>query len=149
MKKLPLQLSNQDEVGRGACQRGGASDTGCIRDTDQESFPHLQLILGLQLDLLRCHHVTLIHQIHPVEVLRDMITSNEQQIDELVLVSSEWWLSPILLAQCRLKRTSANAAGHSKKTSDRALNQLPDSYQLQCKAYWTSRHINIIKIKDY
>lgn len=76
-EKLPLQLSNQDEVGRGARQRGGASDAGCIRDTDQESFPHLQLILGLQLDLLRCHHVTLLHLIRPVVVLRNIIPLNE------------------------------------------------------------------------
>lgn len=79
-QNLPFQLSNQDEVGRGACQRGGPSDTGCIRNTDQESFPHLQLILRLQSDLLRCPHVILLCPIRPFEVLRHIITLNEQWI---------------------------------------------------------------------
>lgn len=75
-KKLPFQLSNQDEVGRGAGQRGGPSDTGCVWNTDQESFPHLHLILRLCSDLLRRPHVALLHPIRPFEVLRDIISLN-------------------------------------------------------------------------
>ena len=55
--RSPLQLSNQDEVRGGAGERGRSSDTGCVRNTDQESFPDLQLILGLRSDLIHRPHV--------------------------------------------------------------------------------------------
>lgn len=65
--KLPFQLTDQDEVGCGAGQRGSPSYTGCIRNTDQETFPHLHLIHRLWSDLLRCPHVSLLHPVHPLE----------------------------------------------------------------------------------
>lgn len=44
---LRFQLSDHDEVGSGAGQRGGPADAGRIRNTDEESFPHFHLILRL------------------------------------------------------------------------------------------------------
>lgn len=72
-KKSPFQLSNQDEVGRSASECSSSSDTRCVRNTDQESFPHLQLILGLWSDLLSCPQVCLLRHIRPYEVIRDLL----------------------------------------------------------------------------
>lgn len=64
---LRFQLSDQDEIGGSAGQRGGSSDAGRIRNTDQESFPHFHLILRLRLDLLGCPRVRLVHLLCPFE----------------------------------------------------------------------------------
>ena len=63
---VPFKLSDQDEVGCGAGQRGRAADAGGVRDADQEALPDLHLVLGLLPHLLSRPPVPLLRPVLPV-----------------------------------------------------------------------------------
>lgn len=46
---LPLELSNQDEVGGSACEGGSAPNAGRVGDGNEETFPDVSAIFPLLL----------------------------------------------------------------------------------------------------
>lgn len=104
---LRFQLSDQDEVGSGAGQRGGPADAGRIRNTDQESFPHFHLILRLWLDLFRCPRVRL-NLICPFEKENERVEmsgSNSRDRGKLMLMLTDLvfmsWTDTSTIISCK------------------------------------------------